>query len=123
LHVFVYLLYKYILLKKSISHLNSNQICPFFYENEQKLITAALYAEKYAQLLEVFEQQDPNQVLSLDQLQQFVDARNKYFEKVTTRRNALTSIIETVTEIAAKGLKEEEIPADGTPSNNIKVSF
>lgn len=91
-------------------------------ENEQKLIKATLYAEKYAQLMEVYEQQDTNKVLSLDQLQKFVDARNKYFEKVTSRKNALTTIIETVTEIASNGLNEDA-PSNRRGSANIPSSF
>lgn len=91
-------------------------------ENEQKLIKATLYAEKYAQLMEVYEQQDTNKVLSLDQLQKFVDARNKYFEKVTSRKNALTTIIETVTEIASNGLNEDA-SSNRRGSANIPSSF
>ena len=74
---------------------------------EVKLTKTMLYTEKYAKLIEVFDQQDGRSSLSLDHLQKFVDARDGYFKKVRERQNSLVSIIRTVAEAVTKEVKEE----------------
>jgi hypothetical protein len=74
---------------------------------EVKLTKTMLYAEKYAKLMEVFDQQDGRSVLSLDHLKKFVDARDGYFKKVRERQISLVSIIRTVAEAVTKEVKED----------------
>lgn len=96
---------------KSISSKDNQQIRSLIEklkDAEIKLTKAMLYTEKYAKLLEVFDQQDGNNVLSFDHLQQFVDARNNYFKKVYERQNSLVSIIRTVAEAVAKEVKDTQ---------------
>ena len=82
-----------------------NELIEKLRESELKLTKAILYAEKYAQLLELHGEKDDTDVLSLPHLQKFVDARDHYFKKVRERQDALVSVIKTVAEAVAKELK------------------
>lgn len=95
---------------KSISSKDNSTIREYINklrDAEVKLTKTMLYAEKYAKLIEVFDQQDGRSSLSLDHLQKFVDARDGYFKKVRERQNSLVSIIRTVAEAVTKEVKEE----------------
>ena len=79
-----------------------NELINQLKESEVKLYKAMLYTEKYADLIEVHGQRDNNSTLSLVQLQQFVDMRKKYFERVSRKQSALASIIQAVAEAVVK---------------------
>ena len=90
---------------KTIDKKDSKQIIDLIAqlkESEAKLYKAILYTEKYADLIEVHGQRDNNSTLSLVQLQQFVDMRQKYFERVSRKQSALASIIQAVAEAVVK---------------------
>ena len=65
-------------------------------KTEHKLSRAAVYAEKYARLLEMYGETDNTNVLSYDHLKDFVDKRDQYFQKTATKQNNLVSIIQTI---------------------------
>ena len=67
-------------------------------ESESKLYKASLYAEKYAQLLELHGTDDNTSVLTYDHLKEFVDHRNKYFDRVSKKQLDLLSIIKSIAE-------------------------
>jgi hypothetical protein len=67
-------------------------------ESESKLYKASLYAEKYAQLLELHGNNDSTSVLNYDHLKEFVDHRNKYFDRVSKKQLDLISIIRSIAE-------------------------
>lgn len=67
-------------------------------ESESKLNTAVLYTEKYAQLVERYGEKDNMSILSHEHLKEFVDKRNRYFERVNKKQNDLLSIIRSIVE-------------------------
>jgi hypothetical protein len=74
-----------------------NQLIDSLKNSERKLNKTMLYAEKYARLLEVHGIKDNSgHVLSMDHLKEFVDQRNKYFERVTRRQTDLYSILTSI---------------------------
>ena len=90
-----------------------NQLIDSLRNSERKLNKTMLYAEKYARLLEVHGIKDNSaHVLSMDHLKEFVDQRNKYFDRVNRRQSDLYSILTSIAEaVAAK-----DAPV-ATPSN------
>ena len=98
--------------KKSISsgdHKLITKLISQLRDAETKLIKVMLYGEKYAKLLEVFGQNDGKNILTLDNLQKFVDAKASYLNKVKERQNSLTSIIRTVAEAVAKEVNNKQV--------------
>ena len=83
-------------------HNRINQLIEDLKTTEKKLYKSILYAEKYADLIEVYGEKDNSSVLSFNHLKQFVDMRNQYFERVTKKQSALTSIIQAVAEAVVK---------------------
>jgi hypothetical protein len=73
--------------------------------SEEKLYKLTLYMEKYASLLELHGEKDNNDVLSVDNLKEFVDNRNKYFERVSKKQTNLISIIRALAEAVSKESK------------------
>lgn len=71
-------------------------------KSETKLTKVLLMTEKYNQLLSVHGQKDNNTVLRIDDLKQFVDARNRYFARVAKKQNDLISIIKSLAEAVQK---------------------
>jgi hypothetical protein len=87
-------------------------------DSELKLYKAMLYTEKYADLIEVHGQQDNSSSLSLVQLQQFVDMRQKYFERVSRKQSALASIIQAVAEAVVKEAGLSKVAAPTAQNQN-----
>lgn len=74
-----------------------NQLIDSLKNSERKLNKTMLYAEKYARLLEVHGIKDNSaHVLSMDHLKEFVDQRNKYFNRVNKRQLDLYSILTSI---------------------------
>lgn len=74
-----------------------NQLIDSLKNSERKLNKTMLYAEKYARLLEVHGIKDNSaHVLSMDHLKEFVDQRNKYFDRVNKRQTDLYSILTSI---------------------------
>jgi hypothetical protein len=76
---------------------------------EEKLRKAVIYTEKYTQLLSVYGNMDKGSVMNFDNIQKFVDTRDKSFQKVGDRQTKLfeieLAVAEAVrTELAAHGL-------------------
>ena len=74
---------------------------------ENKLNQSILYTEKYVDLLQKYGEKDNTSVLSYDHLKQFVDVRNKYFQKNEKKQLDLISIIKSIAEKI-----NNEIPTD-----------
>lgn len=94
-------------IKKLIENLRSSEV---------KLYKATLYTEKYTKLLETHGQKDNTAILSIDHLKQFVDNRNKYFERVSKKQNDLISIIKSIAEAVNK-----EAPSTSSEMTSIDV--
>jgi hypothetical protein len=67
-------------------------------QSEIKLTQVLLMAEKYKRLLDVHGEKDANTVLTVNGLKDFVDKRNRYFDRVSKRQNDLMSIVYSVAE-------------------------
>jgi hypothetical protein len=67
-----------------------------FRRSEEKLIKAIRYADKYIDLLDVYKEYDSENVLSIDHLKLFVEAREKYFDKTIGKQNDLLTAIERI---------------------------
>jgi len=107
--------------RKSISSADDNKIKSLISSlknTEEKLVKTMLYAEKYSKLLEVYGEQDSSSVLSVQHLQNFVDRRNKYFERVSKRQSDLITIIRHIADIVNK-----ETPEDKLVQNAANVDF
>ena len=76
-------------------------------DSEIKLTKTMLYIEKYAKLLDVFGEQDNTKVLSVDHLQNFVENRNRHFERVAKKQSDLITIIRTIAEAVNKEVPEK----------------
>jgi hypothetical protein len=63
---------------------------------ENKLVKAITYANKYVDLIELFNEVDTQNVLSIDHLKAFVEARNNYFDKTESRQNSIISAIRKI---------------------------
>jgi hypothetical protein len=75
--------------------------------NEDKLFKAAIYTDKYIRLLSVFGQSDNSSVLKMDHVEQFVDKRNNYFNKVGKKQDDLLSILKALAEATQTETKVE----------------
>merc|ERR1711991_1260240 len=61
---------------------------------EEKLLKTAIYTTKYHNLVSVFGQEDTNGIITLDNLQKFVDKRNSYFQRTNLKQDAISILIE-----------------------------
>jgi hypothetical protein len=62
-------------------------------DSERKLYSTMKYAARYVRLLEMYGERDGEDVLNMDHLKKFVDARNKYFVKTNKRTNGLMQVL------------------------------
>ena len=69
---------------------------------EEKLLKAAIYTSKYHDLVSVFGQEDTNGLITLDNLQKFVDKRNSYFQRTNQKQDLISILIEKIAEIIQK---------------------
>lgn len=83
-------------------------------DSESKLNKASLYTEKYAQLLERYGQKDNTSILSINHLTEFVDNRNKYFERVNKKQNDLISIMKSIIEAVNNEYQKSSKPQSMT---------
>ena len=84
-------------------------------EKEDKLFKAAIYTDKYVRLLSVFGQTDNNSVLKMDHVEQFVDKRNNYFNKVGKKQDDLLSILKALAEATQTETKVETTAVSSYP--------
>jgi hypothetical protein len=90
-------------------------------KSEEKLYTASLYAEKYAQLLELHgEKDDNNSILTYNHLKEFVDNRNKIFNRVTKKQDDLLSVMKALIDIAVK--EELQSKPGSVPEKETKLN-
>jgi hypothetical protein len=79
---------------------NTKQYIETYLENfkntESKLIKAIRYADKYLDLLDIYQNNDPENVLNMEHLKKFVDAREQYFDKTINKQNTLLNAIQTI---------------------------
>lgn len=75
--------------------------------SEEKLIRAIKYADKYIDLLDVYKQYDNENILSIDHLKSFVEARERYFDKTIGKQNDLLSAIESIGASISEALDKE----------------
>ena len=61
---------------------------------ENKLHRAIAYTDKYIDLIQLFKEYDNSNLLNMDHLKSFVEAREKYFDKTETRQNSIISVIQ-----------------------------
>jgi hypothetical protein len=83
---------------------------------EQKLYKAAVYTEKYAQLLETHGQSDNNKVLTFDNLIKFVDHRNTRFNRVYKKQNDLLNILKAIAEAVVNEQQQRSPPNTAQPT-------
>lgn len=65
-------------------------------KSEEKLYKAIKYADRYIDLINIYKEYDSENVLSMDHLKSFVEAREKYFDKTIGKQNDLLSAIERI---------------------------
>jgi hypothetical protein len=64
--------------------------------SEEKLIKAIKYSDKYIDLLDIYKEYDSENILSMDHLKSFVEARESYFDKTIGKQNDLLSAVERI---------------------------
>ena len=76
---------------------------------ENKLIKAAIYTDKYRQLVEVFGQLDEenSKILNMDNVEKFVEKRNNYFNRVNTQQDQLISILKALADATGKEISDK----------------
>lgn len=84
-------------------------------EKERKLHKIILMTQRYQELLIAHGVQDPTSALTINHLNQFVEQRNNYFQKVQTKQNNLMSIIKTIAESV------QNLSANAKPADPLKV--
>jgi hypothetical protein len=60
---------------------------------EEKLMKAIKYVDKYIDLIEVYKQYDRDNVLTVDNLVKFVDARTKYFDRTESKLMTVVDLL------------------------------
>jgi hypothetical protein len=91
-------------------------------ESESKLNTAILYTEKYAQLIDRYGEKDNTSILSHEHLKEFVDKRNKYFDRVNKKQNDLISIIKSIAEAVNNEYQQSSKPSSMTTVDPATIS-
>lgn len=87
-------------------------------EKERKLNEFIVMTDRYADLLQVFGQTDKETVLTVDHLEQFTQARDNYFNKVSKKQNSLMSIIQAISDKVSEVVnKSETTPKKTEPLN------
>ena len=76
-------------------------------DSENKLVKAITYADKYIQLTQLFKENDTQNVLNMDYLKSFVEARDKYFDKTETRQHSIISLIQNIGDQILDKLNDE----------------
>jgi len=84
-------------------------------DSEVKLMKIYLMSEKYKDLLDIHGQKDSRTVLTVDNLKNFVDQRNRYFTRVSRRQNTLVDVMTALAEALQK-----ENPVKTEPENDPK---
>lgn len=67
-----------------------------FRKSEDKLIRSIKYADRYIDLLNIYKSYDSNDILTMDHLKSFVEAREGYFDKTIGKQNNLLTAIESL---------------------------
>lgn len=87
-------------------------------EKERKLNEFIVMTDRYADLLQVFGQTDKETVLTVDHLEQFTQARDNYFNKVSKKQTSLMSIIQAISDKVSEVVnKTETTPKKTVPLN------
>lgn len=63
---------------------------------ENKLFRAIAYSEEYIKLIEDYKEYDKNNVLNMDHLKSFVEARDKYFDKGESKQATIISTLQEI---------------------------
>ena len=84
---------------------------------EEKLLKTAIYTTKYHNLVSVFGQEDTNGIITLDNLQKFVDKRNSYFQRTNLKQDAISILVEKIAEIVQKEVNTGKTVQYPTPKN------
>jgi len=90
---------------KEIDHqtqLELNDIVKSFESNENKLHKALNYVHKYIDLYNVYKQYDSDNVLSIDHIKSFVDARERYFDKTIKSLDGLDVLKQLADQVLEK---------------------
>jgi hypothetical protein len=77
-------------------------------EKERKLNEFIVMTDRYADLLQVFGQTDKETVLTVDHLEQFTQARDNYFNKVSKKQTSLMSIIQAISDKVSEVVNKTE---------------
>jgi hypothetical protein len=91
---------------KKISPADSAKIKSLFdqlKESEIELNKTILYTDKYLDLLEIHGQDDKHGVLTYDNLQKFVDAREKYLSRVNRKGDAIVEVLRAIAKAFSSG--------------------
>ena len=84
---------------KSVSDGDNKKILAYIEsikKSETHLYKYMLYTDKYIDLLETHGETDGDNVLSVNNLQQFVDKRKHYFDKTVNKHNTVLAILQAV---------------------------
>jgi hypothetical protein len=84
---------------KNISNEDNQKIVDLIsnlHNTENKLLKTMIYIQKYVDLLELFGESDFRDTLSVDQVQKFVDTRDKYFDRVVRRNDDIFNVLRSI---------------------------
>jgi hypothetical protein len=84
---------------------------------ENKLFKAIAYSEEYIKLIEVYKEYDKNNVLNMDHLKSFVEARDRYFDKAESKQVSVISTLKEIGDSINALLKEDEDPTKVSTTN------
>lgn len=80
-----------------------------FRNYEAKLHKAIRIVDKYVDMLEIYKQYDTNNLLTMDHLQKFVEARENLFDKTLGKQDSILNIITTVANLVNEALDKENV--------------
>jgi hypothetical protein len=87
---------------------------------ENKLFRAIAYSEEYIKLIEDYKEYDKNNVLNMDHLKSFVEARDKYFDKGESKQATIISTLQEIANSILAKLDEDPNKVSTTnPANSI----
>lgn len=93
---------------KSLDSVTKTQIAEHlekYKQYEEKLFKAIRYTDKYLDLVEIYGHYDKDNILSIDHLKKFVEARDKYYNKANGKQNEVVNAIEQVGNILLEAIK------------------
>lgn len=85
---------------------------------ENKLFKAIAYSEEYIKLIEGYKEYDKNNVLNMDHLKSFVEARDKYFDKGEFKQLTIISTLQELADTILAKVDEDPNKVSTTNTSN-----